>query len=511
MAEAVAPGRPWSVLEAPKRLAHHARVGLEDLGPPRVLLGSLIALFVLVFGRLVYQRHARFGSFDYDLGLNDQAIWLLAHGHMFDTVRGLDVFGHHVTPAYLLFVPFYWLGAGPHFINLVMVVVLALGAVPVFLLAREWFRNEWHAVVPAVAFLLHFTNQWMLQETFHPEVMAITPFLFAYLAATRERWRAMALWLVLAVAWKEDVALAAMMLGLLLVWRGWRGGHHNQRRVGVATALAGLAWFVICIRLIIPAFSPEGVLYEQLYGDLGNSPVELADTAVTNPTAMTRQLDDANALGYVRDLTAPYGFTPLLSPGPLLIGLPQAVANLLSAQDFTHNLRFHYAAMPVVAATVAMVEGIGRRRRLAVRRFLLGLVAACALATSATWGISPISRHYRAGFWPLSGNERQEELQQAVNTPPGDASVAATYLLVPHLTHRRNVYTFPNPWESQNWGVRGEFAHDPDSVDWLVIDRATLSPEADELLQEILRDGWVLLVAEDDLVVAHREGAAVRG
>ena len=60
------------------------------------------------------------------------------------------------------------------------------------------------------------------------------------------------------------------------------------------------------------------------------------------------------------------------------------------------------------------------------------------------------------GFWPLTPSSARDELGRAVNTPPDDASVAATYLLVPHLTHRRNIYSFPNPWQPQNWGVNNE-------------------------------------------------------
>ncbi len=511
MTEAVATPAREALVRWPRRLARLTRDGVVELGPHRVVLSVAIGVFVIVFGRLVYLRHERFGSFDFDLGIYDQAVWLLAHGHGFDTVRGLGVFGNHVNLAFYLLVPFYWLGAGPNFLNMVMVVAVGLAAVPVFRLGRHWLTDEWHALVPALAFLLHFTNQWVIQETFHAEVVAMAPFLMAYLAATEKRWRAYALWMVFAVSWKEDIALAAIMVGLLLAVRGHRDGEATTRRNGALTVVVALGWFLVCTRLIIPAFSPGGVFYEDFFGPLGDSPWALADTALTNPTAIARQLETANALGYLRDLVAPYGFTPLLAPGVLLIGAPQALINLLSGNGFTWNLRFHYAAMPVVGATLAMVEGIGRRTNLAVRRFLLGLVAACALATTAAWGISPLSTHYRQGFWPLTPIERQDELERAVNTPPDDASVAATYLLVPHLTHRRNIYSFPNPWQEQNWGVNNERQHDPADVDWLVIDRTSLSPQLEDLLQHILAtEDWEAVVAEDDLLVAHRVGAETR-
>ncbi len=154
MAEAVAPRVRRPLRAWPRRGAALVRHGVEQLGPPRVVLALAIGVFAIVFGRLVVLRHERFGTFDFDLGIYDQAVWLLAHGHGFDTVRGLGVFGNHVNLAFYLLVPFYWLGAGPNFLNLVMVAAVAASAVPVFRLGRHWLTDEWHALVPALALAL---------------------------------------------------------------------------------------------------------------------------------------------------------------------------------------------------------------------------------------------------------------------------------------------------------------------------------------------------------------------
>ena len=86
-------------------------------------------------------------------------------------------------------------------------------------------------------FMTHFSNQWMLQETFHPEVVAITPFLFAYLAAERGRWVLYGTLMAVAVSWKEDVALAAIMMGVILLVRGHRGATPTERGQLVHEAL----------------------------------------------------------------------------------------------------------------------------------------------------------------------------------------------------------------------------------------------------------------------------------
>ena len=124
--------------------------------PVRWALGAMVVGWSLIFIHLGFQRHDRFGTFGFDLGIYDQAIWLLSRfKDPFVTIRGLHYFEHHVNLITVLFVPAYWLGAGPSFLYLVETVWMALGAVPLFLLARDRLRSGWLAVAVAGCFLLY--------------------------------------------------------------------------------------------------------------------------------------------------------------------------------------------------------------------------------------------------------------------------------------------------------------------------------------------------------------------
>jgi uncharacterized membrane protein len=471
---------------------------LRTVGGPMLVLYFAMALMAVTFLVLVYWRHARFGTFDYDLGLYDQQMWQLSNGRGFMTVRGLHAFGHHANIAHLLLVPFYWLGAGPNFLNSLMIVAVVLGAIPVYGIAHHHLRNEWHALVPALAFLLHPTTGWLLQETYHPDAMAIAPMFAAYYAALKHRWLAYGLWLAFAMSWKEDVALAAFMLGIVLAIQG-------QKKPALITMAASATWFLIATQVLIPAFSPGGAFFEGFYGDLGSNPIEMAETSVTDPTVVWEHLDNADAVGYSRDLSASYGFTSLLSPSTLLLALPQTAANLLSVQGFTWNPRVHYASMVLVALTISMAQGVARPARLGLRRALLGLVMVSVVTTSVLWGIAPWSQEYEKGFWPLHETERMELYRQAVALPEPGEGVAATYLLVPHLTHREHIYGFPNPWEPFYWGIAGEDPDPPANVDWIVIDERLLNEEHLQIFDGLIDSGeFELVMSVDGVIVAER-------
>ena len=473
--------------------------------PATVLLGIAIVLWIVVFGVLVWRRHVLYGTIDFDLGIHDQSTWLLSRGHWFTTVRGLPIFGHHATFGYFLLVPFYWLGAGAQFINLLQVVVLALGAIPIYLLARDRLVSPWAALIPALVWLLQPSVQWFAWETFHPEVIAVVPVLCAYLAAERNRIGWYWVWLALAIVWKEDLALLFVGLGLLyLLRRRWR--------LGAATIAVGAIWFAAFAMVMVPQLAGGRTVYGPLYGSLGDSPSEVARTAVTDPGAVASRLKQNGAGSYAVELLAPMAFTPLAAPGLLLLGAPQAVVNLLSTANFTWDVHYHYAALPVVALALGMVEGIAAidrrfRRRAGPRWAVLAVTLAFALFATHAWGPSPASVRYHDGYWPDTryafGTAAKD---RAVASIPAGAAVSADYNLVPHLAHRELIYTFPNPWISVNYGTSGNTAHgNAADVEWLAVNTYLLDPQSQTLLGELVARGEFVVDSFDDgVMVAHR-------
>ena len=95
---------------------------------------------------------------------------------------------------------------------------------------------------------------------------------------------------------------------------------------------------------------------------------------LTEPRRDRRPPDGNDALGYARDLLAPFGFVPLLAPLVTADRLPQFFANALTNANFFYDIRFHYAAIIVAVLALATVEGIAwlRPDELAALRRRLG-------------------------------------------------------------------------------------------------------------------------------------------
>lgn len=462
--------------------------------------------WTIVLGRLVVLRHRRFGTFDFDTGIYDQLIWGAARGEWFTTVRGVSFFGHHASFGFFLLAPLSWLGAGPDTWNVLNAVALACCAPILYVIANDRLQRPWMAAVVGLVWLAQPSVQWWVHEGFHPECVAL-PFLFAtWLFGQRVVDRRVAgvpverglwwwFWLSAlgTVIWKEDLALALVGMGLVwIIRRHWR--------LGLPVVVAGALWFGVFGAWMVPTVA-GGTVYGGIYGELGESPAEIVVNSVRDPGALVDRWQDNGALTYSASLNESFGFVPVLSPVTWLIGAPQWFVDISSAASFTWNLHFRYQAIPIAALAISFVEAVAwlrrRRRWLGTAAVTVGLVG----ALWASWANSPgpwSPHNYRAGYWPLVVPSTQEANEAAVALVGPTDGVSADYLVVPHLTHRRFVYTFPNPWRSSNYGVVPGAVGDPAEVDWIIMDVAMLGDEDRALYDSIEASGEFVEVMERD-------------
>lgn len=473
----------------------------SDFARPEIVLTAMISIYVLVFGRLVYINHEAFGTFGFDLGIFDQGIWLVSRfKDPFVTVRGLEFFANHVNVTSLLFVPLYWLGAGAAFLCVFQAAAIALAGVPLWLIARERLENEWLALAVPAAYLLYPSAEWITWWQFHPDALAITPFLFAVWFAMKGRWRWFALCVALTLGAKEDVSFAVFMLGLFVAWR-------YDRRIGVITSAVAAAWLLIATRVIIP-LANDGAppFYQGLYGDWGNSLPQIVGNVLTHPRELWQTATDGARLSYYRQLLAPVAFIPLAAPLVLAMAAPNVLVNILSVQPYTYQIKYQYSALVGAVIFVAMVEGCRRiGTTMAVRRFLVGVCIATSLATNVAWSPSPLGVKFHSGMWARE-SAHTEVVRAALERLPRDAGVSAAYYVVPHIAHRTDVYEFPNPFRAANWGIDDQDPPDPAAADYLVVDRAVLGATDAQLFDSLTRAGGPFRVTFDvqDVVVARR-------
>jgi uncharacterized membrane protein len=489
-----------ALLDLGRRLVAATRVS----GPVlcALALGLTVATFVGAFVAATWTIHDRFGTYGFDLGIYDQGTWLLSQGRApFVTVRGLDLLGQQAAYIMVLVAPLYRLWADPRLLLLLQVLFLALPAPVLYRLGARHLGHPAAGLAVAVAYLAYPGVQWAISWQFHPEAIAAGLLALAVLAADRRRYRAMAVWLALAALCGEEVGLVVAGFGLLLVV----GGH---RRVGWRTAAAGLAWFLVATYVLVPLHAGRATrLFETDYGIAGSGPLALL-AALPTMAGHALQTGLANdGLFYLLLVFLPLAFLPLLAPRWLLPVAPPLLLNLAAVQPEHHQIRFHYLATAAPLLAAGAVAGLAAVRSSASRRPLLApllvLLVVVAGYTSWRYGPAPWARDPVA----IPAGPADQLRREALALVADGAPVSAQYNLVPHLTHRVEVYEFPNPFRAVNWGLAGD-EHPQEALErlrFVVVQRDLLAEQDRDLLERLQTDpAWRTAMDRDGLVVLEQ-------
>ena len=106
----------------------------------RLILIALIAIYVVVFANLAFDLHDGMRTHKSDLGQIDHAVWNTSQGRFVERVKNdflTTRLTDHVEPIFALVAPVLWLWDDVRAILLLQVLLVALGAWPLFELARR--------------------------------------------------------------------------------------------------------------------------------------------------------------------------------------------------------------------------------------------------------------------------------------------------------------------------------------------------------------------------------------
>ena len=414
------------------------------LARPHALLWTAIAAYATGFASLSVLRQRAFETGRFDLGNMVQAVWSTAHGHPLQVtnLHGAEVsrLGAHVDPILVLFAPLWWVWPHPSLLLTVQAFAVALGALPVFWLARKHTGSEHAALGFSLAYLLFPATQWMTLNEFHPVALACPLLLFAIWYLDEDRLLPFTLFAVLAAMTREEIPLVIAGLGL------WYALSRRRWLTGATIAFAGLAASAIAVQVVIPHFNhgSKSSFYGR-YDAVGGSATGIVRKAFTDPGRLLSVAFDHRGTHYLLDLLLPMAALALLAPLLLIALVPELALNLLSSVDAQSSIHYHYTAgvIPILFAAAAIGAGrLGRRAGIAATVTVLAAVAGnYLLGPIPIWRSFPGGSTLQATSAQVSRHDRIAARQLKL-IPPA-APVTATNALGAHLSARRQIFSFP--------------------------------------------------------------------
>ncbi len=478
---------------------------MKRLTAPQVALGLLMVAYVAIFGTLSLRRHQNLHTNALDLGYTDQAVWNTLHGRPFrfstylDAAFRLDIpiqdfrepgilLGYHVEPMLAAIAPLYLLHDGPETLLWLQTVAIALGAFPVYLIARRRFTQQerdrtspstphpspftvhvsrWLPFAFVFLYLLSPSLEAANLSDFHAVALSPALLLAAFYCLETDRPWAFAAFAFLAMMCKEEVGLLVAMMGL------WAAFVRRRWWLGLGVTVAGLGWSLLALMVIAPHFNGlESSAFVVRYGQFGDSPAGVLRTLVRQPELFVAWLLRPDVLRYLRDQWLSSGGLSILHPLSLVMATPVLAINAFSSYGWMHSGGGHYSAAIVPFLIISAIYGVnwlaGRlasggwrplnreahhpdpeSRIYAVASVsLVGLGLAIALMHHSQNGISPLSRRF--SLEPVTEHARRARpLIERVTSLPPDVPISASSGLYPHVGHRERAYLFPTVSDAQ--------------------------------------------------------------
>ena len=435
----------------------------------------------------------------FDLGNMVQAVWSTAHGH---PLRVTDLNGDqisrlaaHVDPILVLFAPLWWLWPSADLLLVVQAIAIALGALPVFLLARRHLGSDGAGLAFGIAYLLLPSTQWLTLNEFHPVALATPLLLAAFWFLDGDRLLPFAGFALLACLCKEEIPLVVAGFGI------WYALARARRLAGGAIAGVGLLWAGLAITVIIPHFNhgASSSFYSR-YAEVGGSPSGVLRTALTHPWTLVAHAFAHRGIHYILDLGLPLALLWLLAPLVLVAALPVLAINVLSATPTQTSIHFHYTAGIIPVLVIGAVLGAARLQQRAGVAAVSAAVVLAALAGNyrlgaiPLWAYLPAGQGFQAGAANVSAHD--QVALDAVGLVPAGVVVSASNSLGAHLSARRRVLSFPYiqdaTWVAADETVPG------------YADRLAPIPAAAQLAWLRSNPAWRLVFERDGVLVFHR-------
>ena len=462
------------------------------------ILYLFIGIFICFFTFVAFSRHNNFHSRRLDLGNMEQVVWNVSHGNGFTLT---DPMGEnqqsrlavHADFLLILLAPLYFFWQDPRTLILVQIIVMGLGAFPVFWLARRVLKSEKIALVFASVYLLYPPLQRMTLHDFHAVALSMTFLLFAYWFMETKQYLWFSVFGLLAALGKETEWVTLGLLGVYIAWR------HKKYFFGGLVSIVGFGMFYYLYWYLMPSAISNGKHFALGYlSDYGDSQNGIVFGLLQKPWFVMETLLQPSRLYYYLQLFLPVGFLSLFSPFSLLFSLHSILINTLSKNSLMRQIDYQYTSNIIPFIFVSAIFGfqqvrvwISKISNKAKRKKIIGslwmLKTLCVVVAVYMWGEIPLTNQDRFYFFIWSTPEKQSmvKVRELIRS---NASVSVTNNIGSHFSNREKLYNFPVKATEADYSVvllGDQYAWPSGDAQYEAV--ATLLKSSDYTL--ILRDG----------------------
>jgi uncharacterized membrane protein len=431
-----------------------------------------IIIYGIVFSYFTVLKHNLFQSSAWDLGVFNQSFYTTLHsGKFFYYTADLLLnpsgcyFAQHISPILFLILPFYAINSSPTTLLILKSFILAFGALPLYLLAKELLESKKAGFMVAIVYLLYAPLQGATWFDFQPQVFLPMLFFSTFYFTVKSKWSLYFLTIILAAMVEEHISIIIFLVAIYLLitskvrpfWKSLKSFHNmNQNLASIITMMFSALYFIVAgwIKNSFPINPHFMYIYKALaaFSVLGvkGDPLLIPINVLLNP----QRAFDAFLYDFpLKFLYLVFLFGPLLffsfKSKLVLVTVPFLGLFFLSNYNAYYSVGAHYPLYILAFIFVAALFVLRRLQHDARISILRTMLIASLLFTISISPLSPLSAPFvKEGllWYPstsLASNDHTASLTDLVNVIPPNASVLTQNILFPHVSSRLNAYVLP--------------------------------------------------------------------
>ena len=412
-----------------------------------VVVGILALLFTVIISVWMITRVCAFWSPNYDFGIFSQMFYNMRKtGLPMTTVERDGLLSHfavHVSPIYYLMLPFYWLFPSPVTLQILQVVVLASGVIPMWLIGKQRGLSGLQRTLLCAILLLIPTTGGGTSYDLHENCFLLPLVLWLMYAFDRRSILLTVLFAALTLAVKEDAAVYVAVAALYVIIRtvvNFDSKHIKDLIMGFLTLAMAIVWFILVTDYL--ATKGDGVMtyrYQNFMYDGSGSLFSVVKAVLLCPMKMLFECVETEKMEYILYTMVPLLGLPLLTRKyqRYILLIPYILLNLMSDYQYQHNIFFQYgfgSTAFLLYLTAINLADIGWK----FPRFVAAVAAVSVSASMFFSLIFPKVSDMAQQYWGNRVYYRQ--VAATLDEIPDDASVTAhTFYVVP-LSERPVLY-----------------------------------------------------------------------
>lgn len=298
-----------------------------------------IIIFIFIFSYYAIKRVYTLNSYYYDLGIMNQVVYNTSKGRFLemtnqDFMKNMSRLAIHFDPILAFFAPFYWIYPSFNLLLIFQVIIVALGALGIYLLSLKILKKEKISFLFAILYLFYFPVQRQILFDFHSVVLATTFLIYSLYFLEIKKFNWYFIFIFLSLLTKEHIGLILIFLGLYIFFI------KKEKKVGIITIILGLVFFLMTVYIVIPYFRQEKHFASHYFSNLNSRYKNIFYEGVEYLKKIL--------FGNLYSLFAPIQF---------LIGLPELAINIFSLNNNQRAIFFHYNAVVLVFVFYSLIYG----------------------------------------------------------------------------------------------------------------------------------------------------------